>query len=316
MFVSYLIRRVLLAIPAMIIVSIVVFLLLYITPGDPAAMILGTQATPEQLEGLRHEMGLDQPAYVQLARWMERLVHGDLGESIFLNRPVTQAILERVEPTVFLTLLATIFAVSLGLPLGIISAVRRGTWFDFGAMLIGMLGISMPAFWVGLILILLFAVQLEWLPVAGYKMIAEGNVWESLRYLILPAITLGFGQGAFLARMTRSTMLEVLHEDYVRTARAKGITERATIIGHALRNVLVPLVTVIGLTVAILMAGAVVVEIVFNIPGMGRLLVQAVLRRDYPLVQGTVLIIAIVYLVVNLTVDIIYGIIDPRIRQG
>jgi peptide/nickel transport system permease protein len=300
----------------MLIVSIVVFLLLYITPGDPAAMILGTQATPEQLEGLRHEMGLDQPAHVQLIRWMGRLIHGDLGESIFLDRPVTQAIQERVEPTVLLTLLATVFAVSLGLPLGIISAVRRGTWFDFGAILIGMLGISIPAFWVGLILILLFAVQLEWLPVAGYKTIAEGSLWESLRYLILPAVTLGFGQGAFLARMTRSTMLEVLNEDYIRTARAKGLAERVTVIRHALRNALVPLVTVIGLTVAILLAGAVVVEVVFNIPGMGRLLVQAVLRRDFPLVQGAVLVVAVTYLVINLTVDIVYGIIDPRVRQG
>lgn len=315
MFITYLIRRVLLAIPAMLLVVTIVFLLLYLAPGDAATMMLGAEATPQQIEDLRHELGLDQPVHVQLIRWFGRLAQGDLGQSIFLNRPVTQALVERAEPTLLLTLMGTIIAVSIGLPLGVLAAIRRGTWLDIGAMLVAIGGISMPSFWVGLILILVFAVTLGWLPVAGYQMLSEGGLWQSLRYLIMPAVTLGFAQGAFLARMTRSMMLEQLGEDYVRTARAKGLVESRVLFAHAFRNAFVPLLTVIGLTVAILMAGAVITEVVFNIPGMGRLLIQAVLRRDIPLVQGAVLVIAVIYVVVNLTVDLISAVMDPRIRQ-
>lgn len=312
---AYLIRRVLLAIPVMFVVAGGVFLLLYLTPGDPVSVILGPDASPQQIAELRQRLGLDQPVLVQVVRWFGRLLVGDLGESIYLNRPVLQTLLERAEPTLMLTLLATLFAILLGLPIGIVSATRAGSWADLGAMLVAMGGISMPSFWVGLNLIFLFAVVLGVFPVAGYQPLSRG-LWENLRYLALPAVTLGFAQAALLARMSRSMMLEVLREDYVRTARAKGLAERTVVLVHALKNAMVPLVTVMGLTFAILMGGAVITEQVFNIPGLGRLLVQSVLRRDYPVVQGIVLVIAFNYVAINLLVDILYGFFDPRVRHS
>jgi peptide/nickel transport system permease protein len=311
----YIIRRLLAAIPVMVVVATAVFLLLFLTPGDPAAVILGADARPEQVAELRTRLGLDRPVHEQLFSWYARLLQGDLGQSIFLSRPVTQAIAERAEPTLLLTALASLVAVSIGLPFGILSALRRGQWIDTGSMVVAIGGVSMPSFWLGLNLIFLFGVVLGWLPVAGYQPLNAG-LWESLRYLILPAITLGLAQGALLARMTRSMMLETLDEDYVRTARAKGLAERRVIAAHALRNAMIPLVTIIGLTFAILMGGAVITETVFNIPGVGRLLIQAVTRRDYPVVQGVVLIIAGLYVIINLLVDIIYGYLDPRLRQS
>jgi peptide/nickel transport system permease protein len=292
-----------------------VFLLLYLTPGDPVSVILGPDASPQQIAELRQRLGLDQPVLVQVVRWFGRLLVGDLGESIYLNRPVLQTLLERAEPTLMLTLLATLFAILLGLPIGIVSATRAGSWADLGAMLVAMGGISMPSFWVGLNLIFVFAVMLGVFPVAGYQPLSRG-LWENLRYLALPAVTLGFAQAALLARMSRSMMLEVLREDYVRTARAKGLAERTVVLVHALKNAMVPLVTVMGLTFAILMGGAVITEQVFNIPGLGRLLVQSVLRRDYPVVQGIVLVIAFNYVAINLLVDILYGFFDPRVRHS
>jgi peptide/nickel transport system permease protein len=312
---AYILRRILLAVPVMFVVAAGVFLLLYLTPGDPVSVILGPDASPQQVAELREKLGLDQPVLIQVGRWFGRLLTGDLGQSIYLNRPVLQTILERAEPTLMLTLLATGFAVAVGLPIGIVSATRAGSWADFGAMLVALGGISMPSFWVGLNLIFVFAVVLGLLPVAGYQPLSRG-LWENLRYLILPAVTLGFAQAALLARMSRSMMLEVLREDYVRTARAKGVAERAVVLVHALRNAMVPLVTVMGLTFAILMGGAVITEQVFNIPGIGRLLVQSVLRRDYPVVQGIVLVIAGNYVVINLLVDILYGLFDPRVRHS
>jgi peptide/nickel transport system permease protein len=312
---AYLIRRILLAIPVMFVVAAGVFLLLYLTPGDPVSVILGPDATPQRIAELRQQLGLDQPVPIQVARWFGRLLHGDLGESIYLNRPVTQTILERAEPTLMLTLLATLFAILVGLPIGIVSATRAGSWADLGAMLVALGGISMPSFWVGLNLIFVFAVLMGILPVAGYQPLSRG-LWENLRYLMLPAVTLGFAQAALLARMSRSLMLDVLMEDYVRTARSKGVAEEKVVLYHALRNVMVPLVTVMGLTFAILMGGAVITEQVFNIPGVGRLLVQSVLRRDYPVVQGIVLVIAFNYVVINLLVDILYGLFDPRVRHS
>ncbi|MCL4532606.1 MAG: ABC transporter permease, partial [Actinobacteria bacterium] len=264
---------------------------------------------------VRQQLGLDQPAPIQVVHWLGRMARGDLGKSIFLDMPVTTAIEQRAEPTIMLTLLAWIFALVVGLPIGIISATRAGSWLDLGAMLVALGGISMPAFWVGLNLIFVFAVVLGWLPVAGYQPLSHG-LWENLRYLILPAITLGFAQAALLARMSRSMMLEVLREDYVRTARSKGLAERRVVLSHALRNAMVPLVTVMGLSFAILMGGAVITEQVFNIPGIGRLLVQSVLRRDYPVVQGIVMVIAFNYVVINLVVDILYGVFDPRVRYS
>jgi peptide/nickel transport system permease protein len=312
---AYIVRRVLLAIPVMFVVAMGVFLLLYLTPGDPVLVILGPDASAQQAAELRNKLGLDQPIPVQMLHWFGRLLQGDLGNSIYLNRPVSQTILERAEPTLMLTLLATLFAIAVGLPIGIISATRAGSWADFGAMLVALGGISMPTFWVGLNLIFVFAVLLGLLPVAGYQPLSAG-LWENLRYLILPAITLGFAQAALLARMSRSMMLEVLREDYVRTARAKGLREQKVVLFHALRNAMIPLVTVMGLTFAILMGGAVITEQVFNIPGLGRLLVQSVLRRDYPVVQGIVLVIAFNYVIINLIVDILYGVFDPRVRNS
>jgi peptide/nickel transport system permease protein len=311
----YIIRRLLAAIPVMLVVATSVFLLLFLTPGDPAAVILGPDASPAQVAELRTRLGLDRPVHEQLLSWYTRLAHGDLGQSIFLSRPVTQAIAERAEPTLLLTSLASLVAISIGLPFGILSALRRGQWVDTGSMLIAIGGVSMPTFWLGLNLIFLFGVVLGWLPVAGYQPLSAG-LWENLRYLIMPAVTLGLAQGALLARVTRSMMLETLGEDYVRTARAKGLAEQRVISAHALRNAMIPLVTVIGLTFAILMGGAVITETVFNIPGVGRLLIQAVTRRDYPVVQGVVLIIAGLYVLVNLLVDIVYGYLDPRLRQS
>ena len=312
---AYFARRILLAVPVMFVVAAGVFLLLYLTPGDPVSVILGPDASPQQISELRVKLGLDQPVPAQIVRWFGRLLRGDLGQSIYLNRPVGQTILERAEPTLMLTLLATAFAVAVGLPIGIVSATRAGSWADLGAMLVALGGISMPSFWVGLNLIFLFAVVLGLLPVAGYQPLSKG-LWEHLRYLALPAVTLGFAQAALLARMSRSMMLDVLREDYVRTARAKGLRERTVVLFHALRNAMVPLVTVMGLTFAILMGGAVITEQVFNIPGIGRLLVQSVLRRDYPVVQGIVLVIAFNYVVIHLVVDVLYGFFDPRVRHS
>jgi peptide/nickel transport system permease protein len=312
---AYVIRRVLLAIPVMFVVAAGVFLLLYLTPGDPVSVILGPDASPQRISELRQQLGLDQPVPIQVAHWFGRLLHGDLGQSIYLNRPVTQTILERAEPTLMLTMLATLFAILVGLPIGIVSATRAGSWADLGAMLVALGGISMPSFWVGLNLIFVFAVVMGVLPVAGYQPLSTG-LWENLRYLMLPAVTLGFAQAALLARMSRSLMLDVLREDYVRTARSKGVVERKVVLYHALRNAMVPLVTVMGLTFAILMGGAVITEQVFNIPGVGRLLVQSVLRRDYPVVQGIVLVIAFNYVAINLCVDILYGLFDPRVLHS
>ena len=310
---QYLVRRVLAVIPVMVMVATAVFLLLFLTPGDPAAVILGPDAKAEQVAELRARLGLDEPVYVQLANWYLRLMRGDLGRSIFENRPVTEAIMSRAEPTLLLTTLATLVAVTLGLTMGLLAALQRGRWQDTGAMLVAIGGVSMPTFWLGLNLIFVFGVVLGWLPVAGYQPLSSG-LWESLRYMILPAVTLGLFQAALLARLTRSMMLETLGDDYVRTARAKGLAEHAVVIRHAFRNALIPLLTVIGLIFAALVGGAVITEQVFNIPGVGRMLIQAVARRDYPVVQGVVMIVAALYVLINLVVDVLYGYLDPRLR--
>jgi peptide/nickel transport system permease protein len=300
-------------VPVMLLVSTSVFLLLFLTPGDPVATILGSDASPERVQEVRTRLGLDEPVPLQLAHWYGRLLQGDLGTSLFLNQPVTQAIAQRAEPTLLLTLFSTALAISIGLPIGLIAAARKGTWTDLVAMLVGLAGVSMPTFWVGLNLIFVFAVLLNWLPVAGYAPLAAGPT-ETLRYLLLPGITLAFPQAALLARMTRSVMLDTLGDDYIRTARSKGLREYRVLLLHAFRNALIPLATVLGLIVAVLLGGAVVTEQVFNIPGVGRLLVQAVGRRDYPLVQGVVLVIAAMYVILNLAVDLAYGMLDPRVR--
>lgn len=311
---GFLIRRILSIIPVMLLVATGVFLLLKLTPGDPVGVILGPDADEERRSALRDDLGLNDPLYEQYFRWLSDAVQGDLGTSLFLNEPVLTALADRAQPTLLLTILATLVALAVGLPSGIIAAQNRGNWLDVGTMMIAILGISMPTFWLGLNLILIFSVKLRWLPVAGYAPLTDG-VWESMKYMIMPAITLGVAQAALLARMTRSMMLEVLGTEYVRVARAKGLTEKRVVYLHALKNAMVPLVNVAGLIFAALLGGAVVTEQIFNIPGVGRLLIQAVGRRDVPLVQGTVLVIAAIYVLVNLAVDIISAMLDPRLRK-
>lgn len=311
---GFLIRRILSIIPVMMLVATGVFLLLKLTPGDPVGVILGPDADEERRTALRDDLGLNDPLYQQYFRWLGDAVRGDLGDSLFLNEPVLSALADRAQPTLLLTLLATLVALAVGLPSGIIAAQNRGNWLDVGTMMIAILGISMPTFWLGLNLILIFAVKLRWLPVAGYAPISDG-LWESMQYLIMPAVTLGVAQAALLARMTRSMMLEVLGTEYVRVARAKGLTEKRVVYLHALKNAMVPLINVAGLIFAALLGGAVVTEQIFNIPGVGRLLIQAVGRRDVPLVQGTVLVVAAIYVLVNLAVDIISAMLDPRLRN-
>ena len=311
----YTLRRLLLAIPVMLLVATAVFLLLRLVPGDPAGVILGSDATEERRLELRKQLGLEDPLPVQYVTWLGRLVQGDLGTSIFLNQPVTSALVERIQPTMLLMVLATLVSVAIGLPTGILAARWRGSWLDVFSMGFAMIGASIPTFLMGLYMIMIFAVLLGWLPVAGYESLDKG-VWESLRYMILPALTLGLFNSALLARITRSMMLEVLGQDYVRTARAKGLAERWVVLRHALKNAFIPILTTIGLIVASLLGGAVITEQIFNLPGIGRLLILAIGRRDFPVVQGAVLVIAGVYVLVNLLIDLLYSFLDPRIRHA
>ncbi len=310
---AYLLRRVLAVIPVMVVVVTIVFLLIHLIPGDPVSVMLGPDATPAQIEGTRQALGLDRPVHEQLFTFYARVLRGDLGHSYFLDRPVTTALAERAEPTIVLTLCALLVAVAIGVPSGIVAAAHRGSVWDRGLMFLSLLGVCVPGFWLSLNFIFLFAVRLGWLPAAGYA-----SIWvdprAALTYMVLPAVSLGFNQSALIARISRSCMLEVLQQDYIRTARAKGLAPRVVTYIHAFRNALVPVVAVIGITTAILIGGAVVTEIVFNIPGLGRLIISAILRRDYPVVQGVVLVTAAAYVIINLLVDLLYAFIDPRIR--
>jgi peptide/nickel transport system permease protein len=299
----------------MIIVGIVVFMLVHLTPGDPAAVILGQNATPEQIEQLQDQLGLNDPFLVQFMRWFSDALRLNFGESIFLGIPVTEAIFDRAQPTLLLTTYALLIEILIGVPAGVIAAVRRNSPVDRGLMLMSISGAAIPTFFLGILLILIFAVRLNWLPSGGYTPITEDPV-EHFKGMILPAFTLGFASAGLLARLVRSSMLDVLREDYVRTAMAKGVKYREVVTRHALRNALIPAVTIIGYSLGGLLGGAVVTETVFTIPGMGRLVVQSISRRDYPLIQGAVMIIAAIYVLVNLIVDILYVYIDPRIRYG
>jgi peptide/nickel transport system permease protein len=309
----YLLRRVLAVIPVMLIVATVAFVLIHLAPGDPASVIAGPYAAPEDVAKLRHQLGLDEPLPVQLVRWYGRLLRGDLGDSIFLRRPVVEAVLERLEPTLLLTAWATLIAVLIGVPAGIVSARYHNSVVDQSFMGLALLGLSIPNFLLGLLMILVFGVWLGWLPVAGYVPLETG-FWVNARSLLMPSVSLGIVQSALIARITRSSMLDVLREQYILSGRAKGLDERTVVYKHALKNAIIPTLTVIGITFAILIGGAVVIETVFNIPGLGRLIISAVLRRDYPVIQGVVLLIAVAYTVVNLLVDLAYLAIDPRIR--
>jgi peptide/nickel transport system permease protein len=310
---TYVVRRLLALIPVAIVVATVAFVLIHLAPGDPASIIAGPDAPAEDVAQLRHTLGLDQPLLVQLARWYGRLVQGDLGQSIFLRKPVLDAILDRAEPTILLTLSAIFVASLIGVPAGVLSAKRHNTATDQAFMVFALLGISVPNFLLGLIFVLVFGVWLGWFPVAGYSPLEDGWL-ATARSLVLPALALGLVQSALIARIARSSMLDVLREQFITTGRAKGLGERVVVYKHALRNALVPTVTVIGISFAVLISGAVVVETVFNIPGLGRLVISAVGRRDYPVVQGVVLVIAGVYMLVNLLVDLTYLIIDPRVK--
>ena len=313
--IGYVVRRLIALLPVLLVVSTVGFFLIYLTPGDPAAVMLGPDATQDDIENLRTQMGLNRPLHVQLLRWYSRTLRGDLGDSIFLQRPVRQAIFERLEPTVLLTTMALVVAVAIGIPAGVVSAVRRNSWMDQAAMGVALFGVSVPGFWLGLNLILFFSVYLGLFPVAGYVPLAE-SVARAVRSLVLPALTLGIGGSALIARMTRSSMLEVMGQDYVRTARAKGNRERRVILRHALRNAMIPTITVIGLALGGLLAGAIVTETVFALPGVGRLVISSVQRRDYPVIQGVLMFIASIYVLVNLLIDVIYVYLDPRVKYA
>lgn len=310
---GYFLRRLVATLPVMAVVAVIVFLLIHLSPGDPAALIAGDLATEDDIAKLRLALGLNLPLWQQFAMWVGRLAHGDLGTSIFTNLPVTQLIGQRIEPTVSLTVLTLLVAIAVSVPLGVVAAARAGTWLDRGVMAFSVLGFSVPVFVLAYILILTFAIELDWLPVQGYRSIKDG-VWPWLRHLILPSIALGTVYVALITRITRASMLDVLAQDYVRTAQAKGLAPDQVLIGHALKNAAVPIMTIVGIGVALLISGAIVTETVFALPGIGRLTVDAILRRDYPIIQGVTLIFSAVYVLVNLAVDLSYALVDPRIR--
>lgn len=310
---GFILRRIFATIPVMGFVALFVFSLLYLAPGDPAAVIAGDQATPEDVARIRAGLGLDRPFLVRFFEWFFRVLQGDLGTSIFTGLPVSQMIAQRIEPTVSLMSVTLVLAISIAVPLGVIAAWKCDTWVDRVVMSLAVLGFSVPVFVVGYLLAYAFALQLDWLPVQGYTPIKNG-ILPWFENLILPAITLGFVYIALIARITRASMLEVLQQDYIRTARAKGVSQKSILFLHALKNAAIPIVTVIGIGMALLIGGAVVTESVFAIPGLGRLTVDAILRRDYPIIQGVVLMFSFVYVVINLIVDLIYTMLDPRIR--
>jgi peptide/nickel transport system permease protein len=310
---AYVARRLLALIPVALVVATVAFVLIHLAPGDPASIIAGPDASPEDVQRIGRQLGLDAPLYVQLGRFYGRLLRGDLGQSIFLRKPVSEAILDRVEPTVLLTVFATLIAVAVGVPSGVVSARYHNRAPDQAFMSLALVGISVPNFLLALLMVLLFGVRLGWFPVAGYAPLEYGWL-GTLRSLVLPAVALGLVQSALIARITRSSMLDVLYQQFIVAGRAKGLSDRALVYKHALRNALIPTITIIGISFAILIGGAVVVETIFNIPGVGRLIISAVLRRDYPVIQGVVLCVAGVYMLINLLVDLSYLVIDPRVR--
>lgn len=332
---KYILKRIMAVIPVLLGVSILVFVVMHLFTSDPAAVMLGQHATAEQIEALRKELGLNDPLYVQYGRFLVNLLHGDLGRSLMTKAPVTDELLTRFPATIELAIAAIVLATVVGVTIGVISAVKQYSIFDYVSMVVGLLGVSMPIFWLGLMLIVIFSVTLGWLPVAGridigmepanttgfyiLDSLLTGNMdalLSALKHLALPAIALGSYSTAIIARMTRSTMLEVIRQDYIRTARAKGLAEKIVIIKHALRNALIPIVTVIGLQLGSLLGGAVLTETVFSWPGVGGRVVDAILASDYPLVQGAVLVIAVIFVIVNLIVDILYAYLDPRIHHS
>jgi len=311
---NYILKRILALIPIMFIVGIFVFFIIHLIPGNPAAMMLGPEATQEEIDAFSRSMGLDRPIPIQFVEWISNVIKGDFGMSLFFQgQQVTEVVFEHFKVTLTLTVLGVILAIILGIITGVIAAINHNNLLDRTIMVITSAGVSIPNFWLGLMLVLFFSIRLSILPPAGFKPLSAG-LGESLRYLILPAITLAFGQTSLIARMTRSNMLEVLRSDYVRTAKAKGLSELMVNYKHALKNVLIPVITIIGLSFANLMGGAVVTEQIFNIPGVGRLLIKSVFTRDYPVIEGIVLYIAAMWVIINLVTDVLYVIIDPRIE--
>ena len=310
---TYVLKRILATIPVMLVVALFVFLLLRLSPGDPAAVIAGDYASPADIERIRAQLGLNEPIYIQFMQWFWQIIQGDLGISIFSNLPVSTLIAQRLEPTLALAGVTLVFTILVAVPLGTIAAWKAGTWVDRGIMVFAVLGFSMPVFVFAYILIYGFSIQLAWLPVQGYTPIEQG-FWPWLRNLILPSIALSAIYIALITRITRASVLEILDEDYIRTARSKGVSERTVLMRHALKNAAVPIVTVIGLGIALLIGGVVVTESVFNIPGVGRLVVDAILKRDYPIIQGLILAFSGVYILINLLIDLSYTFLDPRIR--
>jgi peptide/nickel transport system permease protein len=310
---GYAVQRLLMSVPVMGVVALVVFSLLYLTPGDPAQVLAGDTATPEQIAKIRTSLGLDERPHLRFASWLWHTVQGDLGTSIFSGEPVTHMIGQRLQPTFSLLLLAVLISIGVGVPFGVAAAARRGNWPDRALTAFTTLGFSLPAFIAGYGLAFLFATTLKWLPVQGFVPLSEGlGPW--LRNLILPAVTLSLVYAAIIARVTRASMLEVLSEDYIRTARAKGVAPRRILFHHALKNAAVPVITIIGIGIATLIGSAVITENVFAIPGIGRLVVDAILHRDYPIIQGVVLMLSAAYVLVNVAVDLCYTLLDPRIR--
>jgi peptide/nickel transport system permease protein len=310
---AFIVRRLFSTVLVMAIVAVFIFLLLHLSPGDPAAIIVGDNATPVQIDAIRKQLGLEDPLAVQFVRWLAGVFKGDLGVSIFSREPVGKLIGQRIEPTLSLATATLLLAVAVAVSFGVLAAWKVGTWIDRLVMVLSVVSFSVPVFVVGYLLIYLFSIQLGWLPVQGYTPIAEG-VGSWLRHLILPSIALGLAYVALIARITRTAMLDVLSEDYIRTARAKGVAAGPVLMKHALKNAGVPIVTVIGIGVALLIGGVVITETVFNIPGVGRLVVDAISQRDYPIIQGVTLIFSGVYVIVNLIVDLSYTVLDPRIR--
>ena len=311
---AYIFRRLIATIPVLVVVAIFVFLLLHLTPGDPASVIAGDYASPEDIEKIRTKLGLNQPLHIQFFGWTERLLQGDLGTSIFSQLPVSHLIAQRIEPTIALALTTIIFAVTIAVPLGVLAAWKSGTWIDRSVMIFAVLGFSVPIFVIAYSMIWGFSIKLHWFPVQGYKSIFKDGFIPFIKHITLPTIALGFFYIALIARITRATVIEILSEDYIRTAYAKGLIPKIVLFRHALKNASVPIVTIIGIAVGLLLGGVVVTESVFNIPGLGRLTVDSILRRDYPIIQGMMLFFSGIYVIINLLVDISYSFLDPKIK--
>ena len=310
---GYFIKRLASLVPVLFVVTLAIFLIIHVIPGDPAATMLGMEATEADIASLNEQLGFDRPLYEQYAGWIASVARGDLGQSIFMHQPVAEAIVEHIPPTLSLAVLAEAIALILAIPFGIIASYKRGSLADISLMGVSLLGMAIPSFMLGLFLMLLIGVKLQWLPVAGYEPL-EAGLWNHLKYLILPAISLGTIQAALITRMTRASMLETLSFNFIKTARAKGLRESRVLLKHAFRNAFLPILTVIWQSFGSLMTGAVVVESIFNIPGLGQLILNSIVRRDFMVIQGVVLTVTLVYVGINLLIDLLYGAVDPRVR--